>query len=151
MSRVAFVRDGKVINVAMGDQSFADATGGVVCPDGVAKGWSYDGADFTPPPAPSAPTTGPDRLHRGDFAAHLLTAQENDAWIDMIDAIEQTPVASRTADQKAKLRAWRHFTLFEMIARTDERTQAAIFAMHLWGILTQPRADRVALFLPPEE
>lgn len=149
MSKVAFIEGGKVANVALGDAAFAAAVGAVVCPDGVGKGWSYDGVDFTPPPAPPEPTTGPDRVHRYVFAATYLTATENDAWIALVDEAEQTAPASRTDQQKDILRAWRHFTLAEYIEREAPETQAAIYGLHLWGVLTQERADRVALFLAP--
>lgn len=147
MSRVAYIENGKVTNVALGDADFAAATGGVFTTEEVSKGWSYDGSTFTAPPAPPAPEVT--RLHRYRFAAELLTAAENDAWIELVDDAEQASATSRTQQQRDVLRSWRHFELAEIINISAPETQAAIYALHLWGVLTQERADRVAQGLPP--
>lgn len=162
MSKAAFVSNGVVTNVILADAGFAADAGAIACDDNVRIGWAYDGADFSAPPL-----VGPARLHRGSFATDLLTPAENDAWIALVDAAEQTPVADRTETQKAILRAWRHFTLHEYIERDNVFTQAACMALYVWGVLGpvyddqsgQPptgaeltainRADRIGKFLAP--
>jgi hypothetical protein len=105
-------------------------------------------------------------MHRSEFAMHLLTDGENDIWIALVDEAEQTAPASRTAAQKAILRAWRHFTLAEYIHRTAPETQGGVYLLYLSGVFGPPfdgtgtpttdqlaaiaRADRVAAFLLPE-
>lgn len=142
MARYAIIDGGKVANVILADAENVPAD--AVQTDTAGVGWSYDGETFSPPPV-----IGPVRLHRYSFAAELLTAAENDDWIALVDGAEQTAPASRTDQQKSVLRAWRHFMLAEFIERDAAETQAAIYGLHLWGVLTQERADRVALFLPP--
>ncbi len=110
---------------------------------------------------------GPDRLHRGSYATELLTADQNDAWIALVDDAEQTPPADRTDTQKAVLRAWRHFTLHEYIKRENVHTKAGAMALYIWGVLGPvydeqsgipptpeeqaaiDAADRLSRFLPP--
>lgn len=80
----------------------------------------------------------------------LLTDTEADAWISLVEQARDA-VAAGTADatQKAQLRAWRDFHLPPGIQINAPETQAAIYALHLWGVLTQERADRVAQGLAP--
>jgi len=106
----------------------------------VGSGWALvDVADLPP-----LEKIHPDRIHRLDYATKLLTAAENDAWINAVDAAEQTPVADRTEADKALLRSWRHFSLAEFISISDPRTQGAAFGLAVFGIVTAERADQIA-------
>lgn len=49
--KYAIIRDGKVVNVALADQSFAEQQGWVQCPDNVSTDWLYDGTTFFEDPA----------------------------------------------------------------------------------------------------
>lgn len=96
----------------------------------------------------TAAAVGADAMSRYAFRK-LLTDAEMDAWTEMVELIEAKAPADRTAEEKQKLRAWRDFYLPPAIELSAPETQAAIYALHVWGVLTQERADRVAQGLPP--
>jgi len=96
-----------------------------------------------------APSTGerihPDRIHRGSYATLLLTPQENDDWIALVDAARQTPVADRTEAQRNIIRQWTHFELHEYLTLSDPRVQGAAYGLRLYDVLkTDERADQLA-------
>jgi hypothetical protein len=98
----------------------------------------------------TARAVGADALSQYQFRL-LLTDDEADTWMEMVEQARGA-VAGGTATetQRQQLRSWRDFHLPPGIELSDPATQAGIYALHIWGVLTQARADRVAAGLPPE-
>jgi len=94
--------------------------------------------------------TGATAMSRYRFR-QLLTDDEADAWLAIVEAARNAIAAkSATNAQKTQFRAWRDFNLAAGVDLDADETKAAIYALHLWGVLTKERADRVASGKPPE-
>ena len=90
-------------------------------------------------------------IDNGDFATKLMTADQNDVWIALVDTAEQTPVADRTETQRQIIRAWRHFNLHGRIHMPDPLTQISILALYGWGVLGPVKTSGPDVDATPEE
>lgn len=148
MARIAYIEEGKVVNVVKGDQAYADATGGVVGPESVSPGWSFDGASFAPPPLP---VTGPQRigLTRGQFRL-LFTFEERQGEAAFKRAAEAAAAdGTATNEHLVYLTMRDDFDNAGSINLTDPATVAALDFYEAFGLLSAERKARVLAGEPP--
>lgn len=85
------------------------------------------------------------------FATEYLTVDQNDAWLALVEAARDAIAAgTATADQKAQLRAYRHFQMAGAVDFNTDATQAACMALYIWGALG-PVWDQVSEITEAEQ
>ena len=140
MSNVAYVTDGIVTNVALGDADFAAQTGGIFTEDKVAKGWSYDGASFAPPaPVDTPAPVKRNGLTQGEFRL-LFTFAERQAEAAFKRAAEAAAQAGTASNEQLVYLTMRDdFDSARVINLDDPATQAALDFYVAFGLLTEAR------------
>jgi hypothetical protein len=143
----AIVRSGRVENTCLWDGVTPweppAGTTAVPCPDNVAIGYTYDGADWTPPSAPPAEVR---RVIKADFL-RLFTASERVAFNLQRKLVEMLQPADYTDPAKAGLVALEVFLLtydaIDVIELTHPETIEGMGVLVALGVVTQSRADDV--------
>ena len=138
MSKIAIIDAGRVRNVVLGDADFAQAVGGIICPDEVGPGWLYDGASFTAPPKPQ-PEPKRNGLTPGQFRL-LFTFEERQAEAAFKRAAEAAAGAGNaTPEQIVYLTMRDDFDSAGFINLDDAATVAALDFYVAFGLLTEAR------------
>ena len=85
------------------------------------------------------------------FATEYLTVDQNDAWLALVEAARDAVAdGTASADQKAQLRAYRHFEMAGAVDFNTDATQAACMALYVWGALG-PVWDQVSEITSAEQ
>ena len=147
MARYAIVSNGKVETISEWDgvtpwQPPAGTTA-IPCPDNVSAGYTYDGANWTPPSAPAAEVR---RVIKADFL-RLFTSSERVAFNLQRKLVEALQPADYTDPAKAGLVALEVFLLtydaIDVIELTHPETIEGMGVLVALGVVTQSRADDV--------
>jgi hypothetical protein len=148
----AIVRDGRVENTCLWDGITPweppAGTTAIPCPDNVAIGYTYDGAEWTPP---SAPPPEVRKVGKIDFIRLFTPAEEEAFDLASLRANALTP-DNFGAPENAGLRALRSFLRrydpLDVIELTHPETIAGMGLLVALGILTQARADEILAHQP---
>ena len=153
MARYAIVSNGTVENVSEWDGVTPweppAGTTAVACPDNVAIGYTYDGAEWTPPSAPPAEVR---RVIKADFL-RLFTASERVAFNLQRKLVEALQPADYADPAKAGLVGLEVFLLtydaIDVIELTHPETIEGMGVLVALGVVTQARAEAVLAGTPP--
>ena len=103
-------------------------------------------------PAPTLPDPSPlPIVTHYQFATEYLTVDQNDAWLALVEAARDAVAAgTASADQKAQLRAYRHFEMAGAVDFNTPASQSAFMALYVWGALG-PVWDQVSEITSAEQ
>lgn len=137
--RLALVTDGVVTNVIVGDAADFPEAVEIVEGTPVARGWLYDGTDFT---APEPPAPEPQRIFTRYGFLNRLTMDEQVA-IEM--AIEKEhPSLNLNGQERATLRVFnRMIGTAQEVDLEDPNTIQGIQFLEAIGLIATGRADEV--------